>query len=39
MPISYGKVNEVLKNDILKQVYRLDIKEFMVNILKKWEQN
>ena len=39
MPISYGKVNEVLKNDILKQVYGLDIKEFMINILKKWEQN
>ena len=39
MPISYGKVNEVLNNDILKQVYRLDIKEFMINILKKWEQN
>ena len=39
MLIKYGKVSEVLNNDILKQVYGLDIKEFMINILKKWEQN
>lgn len=37
--IKYGKVNEVLKDDVLKRVYGLDIREFMVNILKKWEQN
>ncbi len=39
MLIKYGKVDEVLNNDVLKQVYGLDIKEFMINILKKWEQN
>lgn len=39
MQVKYGKVNEVLKDDILKQIYGLDIKEFMINILKKWEQN
>lgn len=39
MLIKYGKLNEVLNNDVLKQVYGLDIKEFMINILKKWEQN
>lgn len=39
MLIKYGKVNEVLNNDVLKQVYGLDIKEFMINTLKKWEQN
>ena len=39
MAVKYGKVNEVLNNDILKQVYGLDIKGFMINILKKWEQN
>ena len=37
--IKYGKVNEVLKDDVLKRVYGLDIREFMVKILKKWEQN
>lgn len=39
MTVKYGKVNEVLKDDILEQVYGLDIKKFMINMLKKWEQN
>ncbi|RDY23857.1 ABC transporter ATP-binding protein [Romboutsia maritimum] len=35
--ISYGKPEEVLKEEILKDIYGLDIKKFMINILKKWE--
>lgn len=35
--ISYGKPEEVLKEEILKDIYGLDIKNFMINILKKWE--
>lgn len=35
--VSYGIPSNVLKGDILKDIYDLDIKNFMVNILKKWE--
>ncbi len=37
--ISYGKSENVFKDEILKSIYGLDIKKFMINILKKWEQN
>lgn len=35
--ISYGSPSKVLNDDTLKDIYDLDIKSFMVNILKKWE--
>lgn len=35
--VSYGKPSKVLNEDKLKDIYDLDIKSFMVNILKKWE--
>lgn len=34
--ISYGTPEEVLKGEILNDIYGMDIKEFMVNILQKW---
>ena len=35
--VSYGKPSKVLNEDKLEDIYGLDIKSFMVNILKKWE--
>lgn len=35
--VSQGKAKEVLKEKTLKQVYGLDIKNFMIETLKKWE--
>ncbi|MGX4600503.1 ABC transporter ATP-binding protein [Faecalimicrobium sp. JNUCC 81] len=35
--VSYGKPSKVLNEEKLKDIYDLDIKKFMVNILKKWE--
>ena len=34
--VSYGRPEEVLKGEILNDIYGMDIKEFMVNILQKW---
>ena len=35
--VSEGTSMEVLNNDKLKDVYDIDIKSFMKNILNKWE--
>lgn len=35
--ISYGNPKEVLDETKLKSIYGLDVKNFMINILKKWE--
>lgn len=35
--VSYGNPSKVLNEDTLKDIYDLDIKSFMVKILKKWE--
>ena len=32
----YGKPSKVLKKEILKEVYDIDVKEFMINVLNKW---
>ena len=34
--VSYGRPEDVLKGEILNDIYGMDIKEFMVNILQKW---
>lgn len=34
---AYGKPNQVLNEEILKDIYGLDIKKFMVDILNKWK--
>ena len=34
---AYGKPNEVLNEEVLKDIYGLDIKKFMVDILNKWK--
>ena len=34
--VSYGKPEDVFKRDVLNDIYGIDIKEFMLNILEKW---
>ena len=34
--VSYGRPEDVLKGEILNDIYGMDIKEFMVNISQKW---
>ncbi|MGL5345814.1 MAG: ABC transporter ATP-binding protein [Peptostreptococcaceae bacterium] len=34
---AYGKPSEVLNEEVLKDIYGLDIKKFMVDILNKWK--
>ena len=34
---AYGQPREVLTEEVLKDIYGLDIKKFMLDILKKWE--
>ena len=34
--VSYGKPDDVFKRDVLNDIYGIDIKEFMLNILEKW---
>ena len=34
--VSYGRPEDVLKGETLNDIYGMDIKEFMVNILQKW---
>lgn len=34
--VSYGKAQKVLSEELLKEVYGLDIKSFMVNMLIRW---
>ncbi|MPN47253.1 Fe(3+) dicitrate transport ATP-binding protein FecE [bioreactor metagenome] len=35
--VAKGKPKEVLRSEKLKQVYDIDVKKFMVEVLKKWE--
>ena len=35
--VSYGPPQKVLNEPVLDELYGIDIKDFMVNILKKWE--
>ena len=35
--VAYGKSKEVLEEEKIKKVYGINIKSFMVNVLKKWE--
>jgi len=34
---SYGSTKDILTNDALEEVYRIDIKKWMTNVLVKWE--
>lgn len=35
--VAYGKSKDVLEEEKIKKVYGINIKSFMVNVLKKWE--
>ena len=35
--VSYGPPQKVLNDPVLDDLYGIDIKGFMLNILKKWE--
>lgn len=32
----YGSVNEILTGEVLKNIYGVDVREFMINSLEKW---
>ena len=36
--VAYGEPQEVLNNPILNELYGINIKEFMLDILKKWDR-
>ena len=36
--VSYGKSSEVLNNDKIESIYKIDIKSFMQDVLKKWRE-
>jgi iron complex transport system ATP-binding protein len=35
--VSYGSPKDVLESEKLKNVYGIDIKKFMVEVLEKWQ--